>query len=111
MDSWHACRIHSCTFNRGNESITTMWKGLDEARLVSVVPQSIAQSVDGFVEAAFEVDEGVVWPQSLCEFFPGHHFARALQQRHQHLKGLFLQLDLRALAAQLAGSRIHFKDA
>src|ERR1700730_2850654 len=98
----------TCSFDLCNEAITPMWKGLNETGLIRLVPQSVAEPVDGLVQAAFEVDEGIVRPQSLCELVPCHHLARALQQQHQHLERLLLQLHSQAMAAQLAGLSIHF---
>jgi hypothetical protein len=85
-------------------------QGLDETRLLGVVPQSCAKFVNGFIKTALEVDKSVFRPQSFVEFFPRHHLAGTLQQQHERLKRLFLQIDLGALPAQLAGSSINLEE-
>jgi hypothetical protein len=52
-----------------------------------------------------EVDE-CVWPELLSQFFPGHHFARMLQQNGQKLKRLAAQFELHASPAQFSGTKI-----
>src|ERR1700675_3131865 len=81
-------RITPCAFNGRNKAISTLREGLYETRFLGAVPQNFTQAVNGFVQTAIEVDEGVVAPQSLGEFFPGYNFAGTLQQQDEYLKRL-----------------------
>ena len=45
---------------------------------------------------------GIVGPQLPFQFLPGDDLPWTLQQRHQHLEGLLLQLDARTVLAQFA---------
>src|SRR2546422_922692 len=97
-------RRHSV--NSRNKAISPLGKRLDETRFVGTVPESFAQSVDGFVQPTIEVTEGALRPQLLSEFFPGNSLAGMLQQQHERLKRLVLQFYLRAPPPQLAGPSV-----
>ena len=96
--------------DRSYESVSPMRERFDESRLVGVVPQHVAEPVDGLVETAIEVDKGVVRPELSCELLPRHQFARVLEQEQEHLQRLFLQLHPGTLATQLARARIDFEN-
>ena len=55
-----------------------------------------------------EIDERVR-PELLSQFFPGHHFARMLQQNGQNLKRLAAQFELHASPAQFAGTKVNLE--
>src|SRR3954454_17790439 len=97
--------------NRCNKSITVMRQSLHEGWFLGIVAQSGAQLIDGLVQTALEINEGVFRPELPAEFVPGYHFAGALQQKDQRLERLFLKIDSRALTAQLAGAGIDFERA
>jgi hypothetical protein len=96
-------------FHGSYESVPTLRQRLNEPWVLGVVAQGFANSIDGFVESSVEVADRVRGPKPLLEFFPGHHFARALDQCGQSLKGLLLQPDLQTPFAQLARTWIHFE--
>jgi len=56
-----------------------------------------------------EINEGVLGPQFLAQFFPGNYFSGPLQQRRQYLQRLLLQLYLLSLVAQFARLEINLK--
>jgi hypothetical protein len=93
-----------------NESITTLRQRLDEPGIVSVVIQDFAQAVDRFVEPAIEVDHDIRGPKALLEFFACQDLARALEQRHQGLKGLLLKFDPHTQPTQLTGRQVNLED-
>lgn len=97
-------------FNRGNKAISALGQGLNKTWFLGVVPQGCAEFVDGFVETTLEIDKGVLWPQLSAELVSRHDFARAPQEQHQHLKRLFLEIDLGALPAQLSGSSVKLEE-
>jgi hypothetical protein len=92
------------------ESIPSLRQCLDKPGIIGVVTQSFPHTVDCFVEATVEIDDDIGGPKPLLEFFPRHDFARALDQRHQGLKRLLLQLDPYALFAQFSGGQVDLKD-
>ena len=75
------------------------------------ISQHLAQPVDGFLERQLIVDEGVVRPEALAEFFPRHDFLRTLQQGLQNLKRLARELLPHSPFAHLSCRKVHFKDA
>ena len=64
--------------------------------------------VDGGIPVVIDVDKGVR-PEPLLQFLPRHHVARALQQDREQLKWLAAELELDAILAQLAGSKINLE--
>src|SRR5439155_18180213 len=68
-------------------------------------------SVDGFVHAVVEIDEGLGRPQPVAKLFPGHRLTRPLEQHRQNLKRLLLESELHAVLPQLAGSKIDLEHA
>jgi len=61
------------------------------------------------VEAAIEVDEGVLGPELFLELVAGDHAALLLKQGSQYLERLGLQVQADAVLAQLAYVQIDFK--
>ena len=55
-----------------------------------------------------DIDEGVR-PQPLLQFLPGHHFAGALQQDGQNLKGLAGEFQLHSALAQFSRGKVNFE--
>ena len=89
----------------------TSRQGLDKTWILRRIAQRLAQLADSRVQAVIEIDDGVVGLEALLQFLARDEFARALQQHRQNFEGLFLELDLRAVAAQLSRATIHFVDS
>jgi hypothetical protein len=70
----------------------------------------VAQLLDGGLNAVLVLDDGAVRPQHLNDLIVRDHVAGALQQEPENLKGLLLQLDLGAVAAQFTGLEVQLKD-
>jgi hypothetical protein len=87
-----------------HESVSPLGQRLDKPRRLGVVTESFTYSVDGFVDAAVEIDDDILRPKAFLKFFPRHDLAGPLDQRREGLKGLLLQLNFYAVFAQLAGS-------
>ena len=58
-----------------------------------------------------EVDEDVLRPQLLAQFFARDYFAGILEQQFENAQWLVLEPDLEAVLAQLAGARIELVHA
>ncbi len=58
-----------------------------------------------------EIHEGVRRPEPLAQLVARQDLAGTLQQHGEHLEGLLLQLEFRAVLAQLAGTQVHFANA
>ena len=58
-----------------------MRESLDQTWFLGFIPQGMAESVYGFVQAALKVDEGVIGPEFIGQFFPRHYLAGAFQQQ------------------------------
>jgi len=55
-----------------------------------------------------EINEGVGWAETLAKFFTCNQFSGTTQQRSQHLKWHFLQLQSMSLASQLSAAKVGF---
>ena len=58
-----------------------------------------------------EVNEGVVRPESVLEFFAGDEFAGMFEESGENLNGLRLKLEAGAVLGQFSGMKIDFKGA
>src|SRR5271155_3340589 len=72
------------------EAVAPPRNGLDEARVVRIISQRIAQPFDGGVKAVVEIAEVAAWPKFAAKFLPGNHLAGMLEQHAQDLERLFL---------------------
>ncbi len=97
--------------DRSDEAVATAGEGLDEARIAGGVAEGFADAVYGGVDAVLVVDKGAVGPELAGDLFASEELAGAVEEHDQDLKGLGVQLDANALAAQLARSGVGFKDS
>jgi hypothetical protein len=51
-------------------------------RIIGVVAQGFAQTVNCFIEPTVEVDYGIRWPKAFLEFFACQDLTWALDERH-----------------------------
>jgi len=63
------------------------------------------------VEATLEVNESIVLPQVLLEFFSRAYLSGIFQQQQQDSGSLRLQLDLKSVLPQLTGLRTELEDS
>jgi len=84
-------------------------KRLDETWAIGGIPQRFPQLVDRRIQAVVEINEGIGRPVLIAKFFACDHFARPLQQDRKDVEGLFLELDPRALLAQLPRAQVYLK--
>jgi hypothetical protein len=95
----HGCHWLECSCC--NKAISAARDGLDETRVVGVVSKCGANLVDGKVDAPLKIDECVVAPDVLVDFFAGDKLSRAICQEQENGKLLRLQPDQVAAFAQL----------
>ena len=91
-----------------DEAVSAATSGGDEARILRVVRQGLAQLVDGSVQAGVEVDEGVRRPEALAKLVARNHFSGPLQEDGEHGEGALLQPDDDAIPAQFASAEVDF---
>ena len=103
--------FHGRKFHRSEEAISAARQRFHKAGILCRVAQRIAQPLDRGVQAVVEVHERIGGPQAAVEILPGDHFAGTLQQHGQDLKGLLLQANLEAVAAELPGAQVYVKDS
>jgi hypothetical protein len=97
---------YPCVVDGRDEPITALRHGFDEARILGRIVQCFAKPVNRLVQRLIEIDEGVVAPQLLAQFFSAHDLAGALQQDGQHAEGLLRQLGRRMfIRCSFAGGR------
>ncbi len=69
----------------------------------------MAQFIDGGVKTVVKIDKGIGRPKLLTQFLPRYYLAGLLQQQHQNLKRLVLELDLPPVLVQFTSSKIDFE--
>ena len=96
------------------ESIAFARYRVDEAGVVRVVFQGLADFADGSVDAVFGIDEDILAPETVDDFLAGDDATLALQKKDQQLHGDALEGNALAflgtsLAAQLEVGAIELK--
>jgi len=85
--------------------------GLDELRVIRVVPQQMPKLPHCRVDAVLEFDKRVRRPERLLQLFACHDLAAAAQQQNEDLERLVLQRNLASALAQLSGTEVRFEQA
>src|SRR6516164_2121446 len=85
---------------RSDETVPSPRERLDVPRLFCVVPERCANLVDAKIDAPLEIDEGVVAPETLTNFFAGYDVTRAFCKQEQNSRRLQAQLDRHSRFAQ-----------
>src|SRR5216683_8167414 len=105
-------RVISLNFNplhRDFPAVAAAGKSFNVARIFSGFPQCLPKTFHGSVNAVFELNDRIVWPQPMADLFAQHNLAGALQQQGKNLKGLFSQANSLAPAlAQLTRAKVEF---
>src|SRR5271166_2677266 len=107
-------RARTCTvllddLNRSDKTIPNPRQCLDEPRVLSVVPEGLAQFVHSGINAVFEVHEGIAGPELLPDCVPRHYLAGPLQEFAKNLARVSLELDLGAVVPHLTTSKVHLE--
>jgi hypothetical protein len=96
------------------ESIAFARYRMDEAGIVGVVSQRLADFANRGVDAVFGIDEDILAPETVDDFLPGDDAILPLQKKDQQLHGDALEGNALAflgapLAAQLEAGAIELK--
>src|SRR5439155_12751581 len=91
------------------KAVTGARQSLDISGMIGRVAQCQAKTVNGGIDAALEIDEGVLRPKAAAQFIARHHAARIFEQCTEDLPRLGLKADTNALLAQLSGLQIHLE--
>ena len=83
--------------NVRDETIATSSDSLDEPRARRRITQRIANSVDRFVYAVVEIDEGLGGPQSIAKLFSRNCLAWPFEKHRQDPKRLLLKSEPHAV--------------
>jgi hypothetical protein len=97
--------------DRCDEAVTAPGYGFDETRLLGIVAQRCANLVDGEVDAAIEVNEGVTIPDALVNFLTGDDLSCAFDQQKKDNNLLRPEFDHVAALAQLTIRNIKLEGA
>ena len=84
---------------------------MHEAWRLGAVAQGLADLVDAEVQAAVEVDEGVLAPQLLADLFARDHLAGPAGQEPQDFERLGRQAHDGAVTAQFSTPGVELEDA
>jgi hypothetical protein len=88
------------------KSIASTRQGLNKARVVSGVVESLTKSFHCRIEAMFKVHEGVSRPEFLTQLFARNQLAWLFEKAGEDLDWLPLQPDFAALLRQLPGTQV-----
>jgi len=104
---WHCLIARS---HRGNKSVTPFRDCFNKPGLVCGIAQRLPQPSDRAIQSVVEVDKSVSGPKSLSQLVTRDHLSRALHQKRQNTKRLFLNLDSPAFFAQFTCLKVDFED-
>ena len=90
----------------GEKTVSPAGQRFDEPGRLGGVAQSRPESLHGGIQAGVEIDEGVLGPKPLLEFFPRDQFAGTRQQHGQDFDGLALQPDFDPLLSEFSGALV-----
>ena len=96
---------------RGDQTIAAAWHGLDERRLVGILAERGAQSLDRSIETVLVVDESAFRPETSPQLFARDDSTAVLEHQTQDLEGLSLQPDARRAAAQFTRMDVELERA
>ena len=91
------------------ESIAFARYRVDEAGVVRVVFQGVADLSDGGVDAVFGIDEDILAPETFDDFLAGDDATLALQKKDQQLHGDALEFHDPIIAAELETRGVEFE--
>jgi hypothetical protein len=74
--------------DRYEEAIAATRKSFNVVGMFGGIGESLAQLVDGFVEAILEVDESLGGPETLPDFFASDNYAGVLEKHEENLERL-----------------------
>jgi hypothetical protein len=66
------------------------------------IAQRLAQSAHRVIQAVFEIAEGTPGPEGLVQLLARYNITSALDEHHQDLQGLFLEVDLSVIGPQFS---------
>jgi len=77
--------------------------------VIGGVGEGLAELVDGFVEAVFEIDKSFIGPEVPLDIFAGDDGTGMLEEHEEDFEGLAGKTELDAMLAELAGGGIQFE--
>jgi len=95
--------------NGFQETVAAAGESFDVGRMIGRIGEGLAEFVDGFVEAVFEVDESLGGPEALLYFVAGDDGTRMLEKHDEDFERLAGKTELDAMLAKLASGDIHFE--
>lgn len=85
----------------GDEAVSLAGDGLDEARVVGIVAQGLADLADGSVDAVFGVDENIFAPEAVDDFLAGDDGTLLFGEQQKEFERDAFELQSAAVAPQL----------
>jgi hypothetical protein len=93
------------------ESIPAPGNSLNKARIRGRIPKGLSNLVDDGIQTVIKIDKGVGGPELLPQIFSSNNFTGSLEQYHQNLKWLLLQMHAHAGLAQFTARGIGFENS
>ena len=97
--------------NRPDEAVATASDGVEEAGLLGIVAENLADFADGGIDAVFGVDEDFIAPEAFSNFCASDDVAFASGEQDEQLHGLALKFEDSACTTQLEASTVQPKVA
>ena len=95
--------------HRKQEAIAAARMGLDVLCFAGALAESGADLADAIIQPLFVIDEGFPSPDVLADLIPGDDLSGTGNQESKHLERLNLELNCRAVLAQLAASDVQLE--
>src|SRR5205823_639233 len=92
--------------HRKQEAIAAARMGLDVPCLAGALTEGGADLPDAIIQPLLVIDEGLPSPDVLADLIPGDDLSGTGDQESKHLERLNLELNCRAVLAQLAASDV-----
>jgi hypothetical protein len=83
-----------------DQAVAALWQRLDITRIFRRVAKSLPEPCNSRIQSMFEIDKGVIGPETLSEFFSGNDRSGLFQERSEYLKRLRLQSNPNAVFPQ-----------
>ena len=93
----------------GDEAIAFAGHGLDEAGMVGIVFQSLANFADGGIDAVLGVDEDFFAPEAVDDFLAGNDVAVFFREQEEQFHGDAFEFQDAAVAPQLEAGAVELK--
>jgi hypothetical protein len=97
--------------HRREKAVSVARKRFDVERAVGIIAKRRPDLLNAFIHALFKINEGLLPPELLLNFIPGHDLARVAREQNQKFERQGRQLEQSSGFTQFFGVEIQLEDA